>query len=476
MTKNARILVIDQNIERLHDIQVLLNFLHEPCELSDMSSWKKTLTSMSDQAEIIIAWQSDYPSMDLLSQSDLPVILLSDSEIEPIEHHQIVNTLTYPMYHNQLVAALHHAEVYLRQHLANRSKDKKTAALFKTLVGASKDMQMVRDMMRQVVDKDVTVLVTGESGTGKEVVARNLHDHSKRKLKPFVPINCGAIPAELIESELFGHEKGAFTGAITSRAGRFEMAEGGTLFLDEIGDLPLPMQVKLLRVLQERTFERVGGTKTLNADVRIITATHRDLDKMIENGEFREDLYYRINVFPIEMPSLRERTDDVLLLLQELIARLENENRGTLKLDSTAIQSLTYHEWPGNIREMSNLVERLSIMFPQEVVGFNELPKKYRHPQAFDAERLEQLESELPIQTDIELAESNALINDKTEQPIGLLPLNGLDLKEYLTNLEKSLIQQALDDANGVVARAAEKLHIRRTTLVEKMKKLDITK
>jgi sigma-54 specific flagellar transcriptional regulator A len=169
----------------------------------------------------------------------------------------------------------------------------------------------VRQMMQQVADTDASVLILGESGTGKEVVARNLHYHSKRREAPFVPVNCGAIPAELLESELFGHEKGAFTGAITSRAGRFELANGGTLFLDEIGDMPLPMQVKLLRVLQERTFERVGSNKTQNVDVRIIAATHKNLEQMIEAGSFREDLYYRLNVFPIEMAPLRERVEDI---------------------------------------------------------------------------------------------------------------------------------------------------------------------
>ena len=178
-------------------------------------------------------------------------------------------------------------------------------------------------MMAQVADKDVNVLIMGESGTGKEVVARNLHYNSHRRHKPFVPINCGAIPGELLESELFGHEKGAFTGAVCSRAGRFEMAQGGTLFLDEIGDMPLHMQVKILRVLQERTFERVGGTKTQEADVRIIAATHRNLEKAIVEGTFREDLFYRLNVFPIEMPPLRERNEDIPILLNELIVSRE---------------------------------------------------------------------------------------------------------------------------------------------------------
>ena len=196
-----------------------------------------------------------------------------------------------------------------------------------------------------------------------------MHYNSNRRDKPFVPVNCGAIPRELLESELFGHEKGAFTGAVTSRAGRFEMAQGGTLFLDEIGDMPLDMQVKILRVLQERSYERVGGNKTIKTDVRIITATHRDLDTMIREGSFREDLYYRLNVFPIEMPPLRERVEDIPLLLNELVTRLENEKRGSIRFNSAAIMSLCRHEWAGNVRELANLVERMAILHPYGVVG-----------------------------------------------------------------------------------------------------------
>jgi len=320
------------------------------------------------------------------------------------------------------------------------------------------------------------VLITGESGTGKEVVARNLHLNSARADKPFVPINCGAIPRELLESELFGHEKGAFTGAIAARAGRFELADGGTLFLDEIGDMPLAMQVKLLRVLQERSFERVGGVKTIQTDVRILAATHKDLEKMIEEGEFRQDLYYRINVFPIEMPSLRERAEDVPLLLNELITVMEAEKRGSVRFNSGAIQSLSRHPWPGNVRELANLVERMAILHPHGIVGINDLPKKFRH---LDEQEIARAETRYKHLGDmgkqggvVQLPKSPVEGGDSA----GLLPLHGLDLKEYLANLEKDLIEQALDDSGGVVARAADRLHIRRTTLVEKMRKYQLQK
>jgi len=296
-------------------------------------------------------------------------------------------------------------------------------------------------------------------------VARNLHFHSKRREAPFVPVNCGAIPAELLESELFGHEKGAFTGAITSRAGRFELANTGTLFLDEIGDMPLPMQVKLLRVLQERTYERVGSNKTQSVDVRIIAATHKNLEQMIAAGTFREDLYYRLNVFPIDMAPLRERGEDIPLLINELIARMEHEKRGSIRFNSAAIMSLCRHEWPGNVRELANLVERMAIMHPYGVIGVAELPLKFRYVEDEADPMVESLREELQER------EAMAGIGTLEVSSSALLPSEGLDLKDYLANLEKSFIQQALDDAGGVVARAAERLRIRRTTLVEKMRK-----
>jgi len=318
-----------------------------------------------------------------------------------------------------------------------------------------------------VADKDVSVLITGESGTGKEVVAPNLHYNSPRRDKPFVPVNCGAIPAELLESELFGHEKGAFTGAINSRAGRFEMAEGGTLFLDEIGDMPLNMQVKILRVLQERCFERVGSNKTQPVDVRIIAATHRNLEQMIIENTFREDLFYRLNVFPIELPSLKERSEDIPLLMNELVSRMESEQRGSIRFNSAAIMSLCQHEWSGNVRELANLVERMAIMHPFGVIVVQDLPGKYRHVDVTDEDFVH-----APIKANGVASSGSTSYVNMNDTP--LLPEQGIDLREYITNLEMSLIQQALNDCGGVVARAADKLCVRRTTLVEKMRKYDM--
>jgi sigma-54 specific flagellar transcriptional regulator A len=272
-----------------------------------------------------------------------------------------------------------------------------------------------------------------------------------------VPVNCGAIPDNLLESELFGHEKGAFTGAISARRGRFELAQGGTLFLDEIGDMPPNMQVKLLRVIQERTFERVGSSKSTEADVRIVAATHRNLEELIETGGFREDLYYRLNVFPIEMPTLSERIEDLPLLVDDLAARITHEQGVKLRLSPAALRCLRQYAWPGNIRELANLMERLAILHPDGTVEVEDLPPKFLA--GF-------VDGEAPP---LSAVNSFPVVDENTNLPEG-----GLDLKQYLMDLESSLIQSALDDAKGVVAHAASFLKMRRTTLVEKMRKYSI--
>ncbi len=328
------------------------------------------------------------------------------------------------------------------------------SSVFADYVGASDAAVETRQLMATAAAKDVTVLVTGESGTGKEVVARSLHLGSLRSKGPFVPVNCGAIPAELLESELFGHEKGAFTGAITQKTGRFELAHGGTLFLDEIGDMPFAMQVKLLRAIEQKSFERVGSTQTRVSDARIVAATNTNLEEKVAAGEFREDLFYRLNVFPIELAPLRERLEDLPLLVNVLLERIQNEQGLQVRLSVDALNLLAEYAWPGNVRELGNLLQRLSIQFPHGLVRSTELPKKYLDAPVADR------------------TSSASTGSSGTAEPTEiLLPVNGIDLKDYLTRLEKSLIQQALEDTNAVVARAADRLHIRRTTLVEKMRK-----
>lgn len=317
------------------------------------------------------------------------------------------------------------------------------------LIGQSAAMAQVKTLVRQVADTDANVLILGESGTGKEVVAQCIHLCSPRNPYAFVPLNCGAIPAELLESELFGHEKGAFTGAITARKGRFELAEGGTLFLDEIGDMPLPMQVKLLRVLQERMYERVGGNKSFKADVRIVAATHRDLPQRIDEGGFREDLFYRLNVFPIELPPLRARGEDVPLLLEAQFARMAGQGREMPKLTAETLEALIAYDWPGNVRELGNLAERLSILYPGKSVSVDMLPMQYQ-----------------PIAGEAEQGFGEAMDMPGFD--------GSLDLKQYLQEMEKQIILRALEQSEGVVSQAARLLKLNRTTLIEKMRKLRI--
>jgi sigma-54 specific flagellar transcriptional regulator A len=482
MWRETKILLIDDNSERRRDSAVILNFLGEDHLTCDSQSWQQVVAGLGSSREVLSVLLGEVGAkggvlgvLKQLAEWDefLPALLLDEhvaADWPEEQRRSVLASLEMPLSYNKLLDSLHRAQVYREMYDQARERGRQRETnLFRSLVGTSRAIQHVRQMMQQVADTEASVLILGESGTGKEVVARNLHYHSKRRDGPFVPVNCGAIPAELLESELFGHEKGAFTGAITSRAGRFELASGGTLFLDEIGDMPLPMQVKLLRVLQERTFERVGSNKTQNADVRIIAATHKNLEQMIEDGSFREDLYYRLNVFPIEMAPLRERIEDIPLLMNELISRMEFEKRGSIRFNSAAIMSLCQHDWAGNVRELANLVERMAIMHPYGVIGVGELPKKFRHVDDEDEHMVASLRDDIDERTSL-IAGLPGL--DST----AMLPPEGLDLKDYLGNLEQGLIQQALDDASGVVARAAERLRIRRTTLVEKMRKYGMSR
>ncbi len=319
--------------------------------------------------------------------------------------------------------------------------------------GSSAPVRLLSEQIQQVAPFDTTALILGESGTGKERVARALHDNSRRRTGVFVPVNCGAIPSELMESELFGHEKGAFTGALNTRKGRFELASGGTLFLDEIGDMSLDMQVKLLRVLQERCFERVGGTRTIKADVRIVAATHRDLKKAVAEGRFREDLYYRLHVFPIEVPALRERIGDLSQLVKELVAETRAQSGLSVEFSISAIEVLSRYRWPGNVRELANLVERMAITHPGGVVGPRELPNEYRS----DEHVVERSSSDFGLPTELAGMEGR-----------------DVDLKDTLAKIERELIEYALQRAGGVVAEAARSLQVGRTTLVEKIRKYDL--
>jgi DNA-binding NtrC family response regulator len=312
------------------------------------------------------------------------------------------------------------------------------------LVGASEPIQQVMEFVRKVADSDSTVMIQGESGTGKELVARMLHFNSLRKDRPLVPVNCGAIPENLLESELFGHEKGAFTGATHARMGRFELANGGTIFLDEIGEMSLPLQVKLLRVLQEREFERVGGNRTIHVDVRIVAATNQDLETLVEEKRFRKDLFYRLNVIPIVIPPLRERRSDIPLLIDHFLTRFNQTKHTEISnLAPDALHLLTEYDWPGNIRELENMIERLVVLKKRGVLSIGDLPDKICRKSS-----------------GTELKEQFIRFSE-----------DGINLSREVEQYEKHLIMEALRKANGVTSRAAQLLQLNRTTLVEKLKR-----
>jgi sigma-54 specific flagellar transcriptional regulator A len=379
----------------------------------------------------------------------------------------VLGRLEHPIRFLDLMRFVHQAK--LAGAGAVRAESESEQVLSRMIAGTSTVMQQLRGFAQRVASTDATVLVTGETGTGKEVIAQGIHDVSSRAGKPFVAVNCGAIPADLLESELFGHEKGAFTGAITSRKGRFELANGGTLFLDEIGDMPLMMQVKLLRVLQERTIERVGAHVGQPVDVRLVAATHRDLESMVAAGEFREDLYYRLHVFPIEAPPLRERTEDLPVLIETLLQREQAQGRPTIALTPDALELLSLYPWPGNVRELANLLERLTVLQPYGTIDLADLPDKY-----FDGAGVER--PERPIAEPQAPADSS-FIADHTPAPAAEdLPQEGLDLKSHMNELERRMIEQALERSGGVVAHAASLLGMRRTTLVEKLRKHGIAR
>lgn len=314
------------------------------------------------------------------------------------------------------------------------------------IIGTSPAINRVYELISKVSNSNSTILILGESGTGKELVAKTIHYKSSRADKPFIPVNCGAIPTELLESELFGHEKGAFTGAIATRIGRFELADGGTILLDEIGEMPAILQVKLLRVLQERSFERIGGVKTVNTDVRIMAATNQDLEGAVKEGRFREDLFYRLNVIPIKMPPLRERLDDIPLLCDYFIEKhADRFGRNPIKITDEALKIFTEYNWPGNVREMENTIERLLVLKDDDVVSPYDLSER------MTGRRI----PEIPA------------IEDDINPFIG-----GIDLNAAVEEYEKRLIIHALELNNKVKSQAAKYLNINRTTLIEKMKRL----
>lgn len=355
--------------------------------------------------------------------------------------------LTKPVKMDEIVITLNRALEYrnLKRENINLRNQLKRKYQFKNIIGESPAMQDVFETVEKVADTDSTILILGDSGTGKELIARALHYNSYRREGPFVPVNCAAIPSELLESELFGHEKGAFTSAIRTRIGRFELANGGTLFLDEIGDMNPNLQSKLLRVLQERQFERIGGVKPIKVDIRIISATHQDLKKAVLKKKFREDLYYRLNVIPIEIPPLKQRKSDIPLLAFHFIHHFSKSKRKKVTgITDEAMERLMEYDWPGNVRELENMIERLIILAGSEMIDLPDLPERVLPPSS----------KEIGGTMDI--------------------PQEGLSLETALNELEKQLILEALNKSGWVKNKAAQLLHMNRTTLIEKIKRQNL--
>ena len=355
---------------------------------------------------------------------------------KPVESQQILLVVARSMEHQRL-----------RRENLRLKKQLREKFGFDNIIGTSEPMCQVFDLIRKVADSDSNVLILGESGTGKELVARAIHYNGQRQANPLIPVNCGAIPEDLLESELFGHEKGAFTHAIRTRIGRFEQAHGGTIFLDEIGDMSPNLQVKILRVLQDHQFERIGGQKTIKVNIRVIAATNRDLQELVKNGKFREDLYYRLNVIPIRIPPLRERRSDIPMLVNHFTQEFgRKKNKPACRVSPAVMRLLIAYDWPGNVRELENLIERLVILSEGEVLDIPDLPEHFQHNP----------HETLRLNADI--------------------PAAGLPLQKMLSDLERQLIIKALNQSGWVKNQAAQLLQLNRTTLVEKIKKQKITR
>lgn len=612
MQFSGNVLIVENDQDKRQALETIFSFLGAATQTGEVEDCLSYLDSSSEQIDACILGEltGKLTIAKILSKYQRTAFIICDPSFIPSgkEDANYIGRMSPEPTYDELVQLLHYCQSFRTMSRFSGRSDGKRGALIKRLVGRGEAICLVRRLIEQVAPTDANVLILGESGTGKEVVARAIHDLSQRSKKPFVPVNCGAIPGELLESELFGHEKGAFTGAFATREGRFEMAEGGTLFLDEIGDMPFQMQVKLLRVLQERKFNRVGSNKVINANVRVIAATHQNLEKMVAENKFREDLFYRLNVFPIETPPLRERIDDLPILVQELVNRHGKEQNVTIRFTQRAMQTLMQNQWKGNVRELSNLIERLLILHPNEVVDDTDLPAKYRGIQVDNdpmAEREALLEaftsaddfpaniddlsidlnepitsskavtpsagSIIPSSASVAAAQAAAAAAAAAAQvaaapqgvpaaapapmgaapapvsampapagvmPAGAVPQNlvasapkapftegqaaeaaaamaaatgateeaqkakgkkdpnmpviqnedemaqaflprlspdGVNLKDMISEIEISMIKQALEQTNGVVAKAAETLGLRRTTLIEKMKKYSLS-
>lgn len=464
----SRILVLDADVGRSERIATLLDFMDfSPRVVADVSWVELASSRAGDWVAIVlgdvgngVAWERFVRWLAL--QPLCPPILelpghASDAAWRAGAPADGVWQFDYPVRRSQLQDALRRASL---QRLDRDARNTPSSGP----MGSSGAALQLNRMIDQVAPYDTTVLITGERGAGKEVAARALHARSPRRDRPFVVVACGAIEPDAFELELFGHEKGAFTGAVGLRKGQIESAEGGMILLDDIGDMPREVQAKLLRVLQERRFVRVGGVKPIDCDVRIVAATHRNLEEGIALGEFNEALFYRLNVFPIGVPALRERIEDLPSLVDDILGHLVRAGRGHVSLSDDAIAALRHYGWPGNVRELANLLERLTVLHPGATVCAADLPARYHAAKA----SLAQLT--VPPSMVVQAPAVRSMAPHTMPANITLPPA-GIDLRRFLAGIEQELLCAALAQAGGIVAHAASLLGLRRTTLVEKMRR-----
>ncbi|MCH6572967.1 MAG: sigma 54-interacting transcriptional regulator [Proteobacteria bacterium] len=423
------ILLVSDNQELIQNLETIVTFMGESCQSRGFSDCERYLQDSGADAVLIEHISPAVVSGLVEKFPHIPFVALVENNSQASAGCNLVSVIATPLTYPVLTQAIHRCQEYSRRKPSlSRTSGTKTR-LFRSLVGKSEQIQIVRRLVEQVAPTDATVLILGESGTGKEVVARNVHFLSERKDGPFIPVNCGAIPGELLESELFGHEKGAFTGAIKQTLGKVEVAGGGTLFLDEIGDMPPALQARMLRFLQERVIERVGGRKEIPVDVRVVCATNQDLQELIANGAFREDLYYRIAEVTIELPLLKDRSGDISALAYLMLEQFSvKRGRTHRRFSQDAIQAMEMYAWPGNVRELQNKIKAASVM----------------------------AEGKLITAEDLALA-----VPDGGSD--GLM----MNLKAVRGEAEKDAVQKALAVARGNVARAAELLGITRPTLYD---------
>ncbi|MGD8226893.1 MAG: sigma-54 dependent transcriptional regulator [Desulfobacteraceae bacterium] len=449
------VLIVDDEKNYLVVLEALLG--PEGYEILTASSAEDALRLIKESDLDLMITDMKMPGtsgMQLLKASkeikpDLPVIMMTaygtiEMAVEAMKK-RAYDYITKPFQNEELKLTVKKALENYRLIKENRRLSLALSDRYKygNIIGKSKPMQGIYEMISKVAQSKASVLITGPSGTGKELIAKAIHYDSPRKDRPFISVNCGALTETLLESELFGHEKGAFTGALSMKKGRFELADGGTLFLDEVTDMPSPLQVKLLRVLQEMEFERVGGTKTIKVDVRVLSASNRKIKEVVEEGNFREDLFYRLNVINIEVPSLRERPEDIRLLVEHFIEKYrQDEGKERIELSPEAWKTLYSYSWPGNVRELENVIERAVVLKADRVIGQEDLPAEI-------SEKREEVEVER------------------------FIPLDA-PLQKTLEQIEEKLIRRALDQCDNVQSHAAELLGITKSLIQHKMKKYNI--